>query len=520
MSKKIFFRILLILTLSSVILYNVLASNTSDLSCSEWIPDNNTIYKNKVLNCSTKIWVNFKALEWASVEVKWDLKLDSNIKIDWNLIVHGNLTVKSTLNIWWNLIVNWNITWENASILVKWYINSKNIEIWKNIWTQALVSTWYVSVWDDSIIVRWLITKWYLKTWNNFRLNGISKIKWDFTTWNNFKWSGIIYVYWDFTWIKNYNFTWEKLKVTNDFRIGTNWTNKWRIYLFWKKVKSSGYIEENTSLDYLIWEIDPLLKITLNSKEFILIKNRAVLSDRAIYYYKIDATTLNNEIKNLKNYNTSWKNNTQINNKTYELNKLKTQIINEYTSLFDYLDDYIENDSFDINKYNYIKEYRLNDIEIFLNNLYWDKNSIKINKITKKVESNTVIIKDWVDIDDDEIIDNETWNDDTREDEEDEIPETTEEKAIKDRTQLLMLREELISKLSGSMMNKLDKVINDIENSDAKYSYPRILDRIDQMIEDNEYKTTIEKEILKWIKSYLERDLDERDLIEKVFLSY
>jgi hypothetical protein len=46
-------------------------------------------------------------------------------------------------------------------------------------------------------------------------------------------------------------------------------------------------------------------------------------------------------------------------------------------------------------------------------------------------------------------------------------------------------------------MNKLDKIIDDIENSDAKYSYPRILDRIDQMIENNEYKTNIEKEILK-----------------------
>lgn len=521
MSKIFLYRIALTISiftsLSSIILYNVFATSNSvtNYTCASWIPDNTTIYQNKVFDCGTKIWVNFKALDWASLEVKWDLKLDLNTKIEWDLLVHWNLTIKWSLNVLWNLIVTWNITWDNASLVVKWYVNSKNIDIGKNIGTQAVVSTWYVSVWDDSIIAKWIITNWYLKTWNNFYLNWVSKIRWDFTTWSDFEWAGTIYVYWDFTWIKNYSFDWEKLKVTNDFRISTGWSNKWKIYIYWKKVKSTPYSEKNTSLDYLIWEIDPLLATTISSQEFSIIKNRTIRSDKAVYYYKIDASNLNNEIKRLKNSNTNWKNDSLISKKTSELNKIKDKAINEYVDLFKYLDEYIENNEFDVDKYNFIKENRIEWIETYMNDLYWNSVSATIKQITTKTESNKVIIKKWVKVDEDEIIDD--TDDDS---DEEEITETQEEKSIKERNQLLELREELITKLSPSMISKLDKVLSDLEDSDATYRYPKLIDRIDNMLSKNEYKTKIEIDILKWIKAYLQRDLDERDLIEKVFLTY
>lgn len=509
MLKKIFFRLSFFLLLPSLFLINVSASdlNKSDImSCSDWVLSNSTTYENKVFDCDINIWENFKALNNSDIGVKWNLKLLSNAQIDWNLIVYWNLEIEGKLNIGWNLIVIWNIIWKYSNLDIKWYIKANNIEVWWKVITQAIISTWFVSIWSDSVIKKWIITDWYLKTWDNLKLSWISLIRWSLITWDKFNWSWTIYVYWNFAWKENYTFDWTKIKVTKDFKIGTKWTNKWRIVIFWKTSKWDSYRLVKKNLGYLIWEIDPLLKYSLTDKEFTIIKNRTIRSDKFVYFNKIKITELNNTISKLKNSNNiNTYNRNQINDKVNQLNTLKSQTIKEYISLFEYLDQYIENEDFDIDEYNSLKEKKLLALERFLNSTYWDYSDAIINKITKKKVwiINVVIIEEE--------------EEDKKEEKEEEKKKTPEEIIAEEKAKYQIYKQNLLNNLSISLLFKLDTVTSKITDADMEKTYKKIIQNIDYLIEDKDESLSIDRYILEWIKVFLENDLEERKIIKEIF---
>lgn len=474
---------------------------SDEMSCKGWVLANSTTNESKIFDCDMKIWVNFDALNGSSIEVIWNLRLESNANIEWDLIVHWNLEVDSNLSVWGNLIVTWNISWENSNIDVVWYTTGNNIVIWANLNTQAIISTWYVSLWSNSSIERWIITDWYLMTWSNFDLDWISLIRWEFVTWSNFDGSWVLYVYGNFTWESNHSFDWIKLKVTDDFEIGSNWENNWRIFVYWTKKYWANYDSNKTNYGYLIWEIDPLLKYNLTKSEFNKIKDTTINIDKKVFNYKISAKEINDHISKLYESNENNSNLTLINKKIDELNRLKQKTITEFEQLFKYLDKHIENETFDINTYNELKENKLLNLNTFLNSMYWNNNNITVEKIYKK---STEVTKN-----------------EKKSDEESQLIQKeniTEKKSIiKEKNVVVISKEKEKWKLSLSIINKLDNVLWIIDDRDFEKTYDRIIKKIDNMLEDDDEDLKVERNTLELIKEYLEKDLYERNIINQIF---
>lgn len=482
-------------------------SNESDqMSCSKGVMSNSTTYKDQYFDCDLKIWANFDALKWSNIEVTWNLRLWSNADIEWDLIVGGNLELDANLTVWWNLIVTWNITWESSNIDVVWYTKANNIEIGANLDTKAIISTGYVSLWSNSTIERWISTYWYLMTWSNTTINGISIIRWEFRTESNFDWNWTIYIYWNLTWWSNFTFNWDKIKVTNDLTIWSNWDNIGRIFIYWKKSKGSNYGEEKHNYWYLIWEVDPLLKYNLTKSEFNTIKNTTVKADKRVYYYKQSATEQNSYIQKLYNSNTDWKNDKIISQKIYDLNNLKQSTLWEYKKIFEYLDKYIENETFDIKMYNELKTRRLNDLNTFLNSMYWTNNKVEIVEIEKKDIKKTEKIETKKQLKQEEKI-KETKKENI---ENENIKENNKE----DKTINITTKKEI---LSIWLTNKLDNLLSNIEGRYMEEKYNSIIKKIDKMLEKEDENLKIDRSILEKIKKYIENDLEERNIINQIF---
>lgn len=459
---------------------SIVNSSFAENSCSKWLESNKTITTSIVFDCNTEIWANLKTLNKSNVSVNWNLKLLENAIISWDLIVKWDLELSSNITIKWNLIVEWDIKWNASNLKVSWYIKANNIELWKNIITQIIISNWNIDLWSNSMIWKWIISNWYLKTGSDFLLNWYSKIRWDFITASKFKWNWVLYVYWNLISETNYEFKWDKLKIQKNYKTNSNADNLWRIYIYWIKNNWSNYNENNKKLWYLIWEIDPLLKFSLTEKEFNTIKNKTINSDKKVYHFRNEAAAINNSLAN--EFSKVNKDNIAIQNYIYKLNKIKYDSINEYTNLFNYLDTQIENEDFDINKYNTIKENSLNRLKNYMNWFYWEKVTVTIETITKKIEKNEEI----------KIETNNSW----------------------EKTEIIKNEENKEIILPKKIEAKLDFFANQIKFDDKKSIYEKIIVSIDKSINEKNKNS----EILKLIKKYLQDDLINSEILNWIWI--
>ena len=99
-------------------------------------------------------------------------------------------------------------------------------------------------------------------------------------------------------------------------------------------------VKQNTTHTGFFGKIDPLLIYTLTESKITEIKNQT-----SAYFQRV--TILNNEINTLSS---------NINQNSKLIAQKKSEIYTIYKSLFTYLQPYIENESFDQNMFNSIKE--------------------------------------------------------------------------------------------------------------------------------------------------------------------
>lgn len=237
-----------------------------------------------------------------------DSTIWSNSDITWDIKAKQNLKIDTNVDVKWNIIVDWDLTiWSNSTI------------------------TWYVKV------------KWNLIIWVNADV-----------IWN---------IYWYKTvWVLSNSETSWKIKVASIFVTWTNYTWKWKSYFFWsKKIWSNSSFSDNKE-KWILWKVDPFLKIDLSENDFSKVKEIA-------NKYDVEFTNVLLNIKKLKSSTEL----TESIKADIEAEKSKWKQLVEKIILD--IDSYLEKEEFDINQVSNLKKEELSKIETLKVTSIWTNNT-------------------------------------------------------------------------------------------------------------------------------------------------